>query len=270
MKTAIKRANNVEQTLADSWQIVSLEMDKSGTELGRYFAKLAKNLKRAHLSDELCDRDGLAKKIGRIVVPERKTLVIYGSGSFHHYTYGLCRAADRLSKGYCYIHFDYHDDYDTDNPQRLGCGSFVNAILQDTHAAQAIFIGTSIPWKQSIHSIGCSGKEETISDLERTLKKNPQDVYLSFDLDVMDPSEISTDYSMGDMGADELVRLIEMIKGKKRIIGADVLGYSRDGYSTARYMYPSYLPTPKKSKQLYARIAKAVLPGGYLKATSKH
>lgn len=264
----LHKVRGVEPIARDDWQIVSLEMDETGKELGRYFAKRAKNLKRVHLSDELYDRDDLAKKIRRIVVPGRKTLAIYGSGRFHHYTYGLCKAADRLSDGYCYIHFDHHDDYAANNPQRLECGSFVNAILEDTHATSAIFIGTSIPWTNSIYSIDCSGKEQTSPSLEKILKKTTRDVYLSFDLDVMDMSEITTDYFGGDMEANELVRLIKMIKGKKRIISADILGYSRNGLD-CYYNRGSDKPSPEKSKQLYEKIAKAILPDGYLKANPK-
>lgn len=270
MKVRQQRAKNAEPA-ADVWQIISLEMDKAGRELGKYFAGVSKNLKRFRLSDQLKNKDVLAKRIGRLINPGKKTLAIYGAGRFHHYTYGLCKAADRLSDSYSYIHFDHHDDYGDDDQIYLNCGSFVAAIVQDTHAAQAIFIGTSIPWERSIYCIDRSGREKTASDLEAILKKGPDDVYLSFDLDVMDPDEIPTDYTMGDMEADELLHLIGMIKGKKRIISADILGYVPNGWSM-RWSHASNVsnvPTQIKSKQLYARIAKAVLPVGCLRANTK-
>ncbi len=261
MKTAIKRANNVEQTLADSWQIISLEMDEAGKELGDYFKKLAKNLKRVSLSARLHTKDELAEKIGEIVVPGRRTLAVYGAGRFHHYTYGLCKAADRLSDNYSYIHFDHHNDYGCNSYQRavLSCGSFVRDILLDTHAQSVFFIGSHVPNErgQFENFLTKSGKGCKINSLEEVLEKTPNEVYLSFDLDVMHPGEILTGFSRGEMLADMLLELIAAIKQEKRIIGTDILGY----YSCMGAYVPN--ESIQKSMQLYHRIAEAILPEGY-------
>ena len=61
------------------------------------------------------------------------------------------------------------------------------------------------------------------------MKRLPDEVYLSFDLDLMCESEMHTDFYQGDVKADELLRAIDIIKKNKKIIGADILGYA--GYS---------------------------------------
>ena len=62
--------------------------------------------------------------------------------------------------------------------------------------------------------------------LESGLESLPQDVYLSFDLDVMDYSLMKTGYPQGSLRHKELMKCIEMIKQSKHIIGSDVLGYA--------------------------------------------
>ncbi len=246
----------IKQAAAEDWRIVSLEMDSSGEDIGKHFQKfLDKQIHRLCISHGLYDKDEIVIVLKRkLAQTDKRTLAIYGNGGYHHYTYGLCKAADKLSKEYCYIHFDHHSDYAVSYSEgRITCGSFVGEILQDTHAQSAFFVG-SLPWgSANTHTnfITKSRKGSEIDSLDNILKKTPDDVYMSFDLDVMDESEILTDFSRGTMKADKLLQMISAIKRKKRVISADILGYAMDNSSR--------FSTCEKSRQLYVQIAEAVL-----------
>ena len=97
-------------------KLYSLEMDYASQAVGSYFEKiLQKDIQRIKGSPR--DEPFHSKwDIGSLMRrsfknSKEKKLVLYGSGSLHHYTYGLCRLADKLSKNYAYIHFDHHDDF---------------------------------------------------------------------------------------------------------------------------------------------------------------
>src|SRR3989339_177768 len=95
-------------------QIISLETDQPGKMIGDHFEKKSDlNIVRVNTPDKvLHDKKEInqliEEKIGYI---GEEKLVVYGSGRYHHYTYGLCKLADRISNDYGYIHFDHHNDY---------------------------------------------------------------------------------------------------------------------------------------------------------------
>lgn len=170
---------------------------------------------------------------------EKKILALAGEGGVHHYTYALCRVfADPKSDNYGYIHFDAHDDTGSVMDYfHLGCASFVHLFLEKNSRVKKVFY------------VGCFKKpqkpvnapkdfEENIKVIEENkitrmsvkklmapLKKMPEDVYVSMDLDVLRREEIYTKYGYGPMTLSKLINCLEIIKKEKNIIGADVLGY---------------------------------------------
>lgn len=277
MKTAQKSPNSkartpastaeiaVKEAIAGEWRIASLEMDASGRELGEHFQNfLGMGISRFCLSNSLHVNSTIASEIKRrLGYADKKTLAVYSSGFFHHYTYGLCKLADKLSKEYFYIHFDHHSDYSTIHSDYLACGGFVGEILRDTNAQSAFFVG-SLPLASNntrANFIQKSGRGKKIDSLDEVLEKTPEDVYISFDLDVMADNEILTDFDRGTLKTDGLLNMISAIKQKKRIISADILGYDR--HSRVQHS------TPEKSKLLYVNIAGAVLSSDILGNSEK-
>ncbi len=252
----------------EQWRLISLEIDDSAKEIGEYFEqKFPHEIARAEPLQKAKIEDA-KKNINRFIDNalgnglERK-LVVYGSGFFHHYTYGLCRHADRLSDEYCYIHFDHHDDYESIfflRQDEINCEGFVKKILEDTNAKKAFFVGSNVmslgPGHSSRHCIleHQLRSGNMYEDFRDKLCDLPKDAYLSFDLDVMTPKAICTDFDQGTLKTKELLELIDLIKGNKNIIGADILGYS----TVRNFEFPNE-DIPNKGKELYAAIATSLL-----------
>ncbi|MFH0752683.1 MAG: arginase family protein [archaeon] len=235
----------------EPWKLISLETDIPGEYIGEYFEKKGYNITRVEnlFGDILYDKEDICeffdKKLGHI---DRRKLVLYGSGSYHHYTYGLCKRADKISNNYLYIHFDHHTDYTSvmyekdyismkhgrPTRSRLSCGSFVDQILTDTNASALFFVG-SIPRNED-KDLHLGIRESTLESeegpavLKKQISSLPNEVYLSFDLDVMHISEIKTDYNQGIMTTELLLKTVEIIKENKNIIGADILGLSKEEF----------------------------------------
>ncbi len=214
------------------WELVSLELDYPAREIGKYFEKELK-IKRVKCRKEKIydEKTTICRIVNRALgKSSKRKLVMYGSGFYHHFTYGLCRHADRVSEDYAYIHFDHHDDSRKLRHNRIDCGAFVKDILEDTNASAVLYIGTNapknlpVPNKLSIAEYHLR-RGKRFQKLEWKLKNLPEEVYLSFDLDVMDKSIIGTVYDQGSLKTRELMKCISLIKRSKHIIGADVLGY---------------------------------------------
>lgn len=191
------------------------------------------------------------EKLERLLIQEliknedKKLLTVIGHGVYHHLVYTLCRYADKISKKYSYIHIDRHcDSWRTPEEALLGelnCANFVPFILEDTNAQNVLYLGSNIIEedletfdndllllkyeKSKFVKENVSGffKEEK---LERLIDSLEDDVYISMDLDVMDSSEVVTGFERGRLTKIGLFDALSMIKRKKRIIGADIVGYS--------------------------------------------
>ncbi len=213
-----------------------------------------------------------------------RILSVTGHGEYHFFTYGLCCLADRLSERYGYIHIDHHCD-SWRLPieawhRKIGCGSFVPFILEDTNATDFVFLGTSIlledeyKWCDAMGRLKKRSKNllenhEGILDckkLEKILSEMEcDDVYVTFDLDVMDVSEVLTGYhgiDSGFLSRDSLFSAINLIKSKKNIISADINGYSNSDEDVWQALghcnEEAAAQLKSKSKQLYLDIAKAI------------
>jgi arginase family enzyme len=171
-------------------------------------------------------------------------IFVYGSGNYHHYTYGLCKMlSDKEDRPYTYIHIDRHKDYYSpleDGLAEFHCGSFVKAILEDTNVKGVLTIGTALREPESKIIIGNEEKyiinfsSVNFSDplnlpflkIRKLLKNCESEVYVSVDMDALRGRHIKTDHGNGDLTLAELLKIIEIIKSKKRIFGADICGLS--------------------------------------------
>lgn len=179
-------------------------------------------------------------------------IVMYGNGSYHHYTYGLTHNIMKpRSEEYLYIHIDFHTDagiaknkcgcdarksrlkfFSKCGGKNLGCGSFVEEIKKN-NAKNFLFIGTdsACGWKRSEWV-----KQQTLldQDIKTTIatelnKKRCVDTYVSMDLDVLDYPELPTCYGRGKITLKHLLDILSVIKEHKNIVAADILGLCKKG-----------------------------------------
>lgn len=211
------------------WKIYTLEFSNAdiigpGEEIGRFLEGLwPSSVIRNKVPPYFQTRDILIKGIEKIDGRQEKIIAVFPDNGMHHYTYGLCRRADRLSERYIYGHFStYPDDlplFETDENTELKPGTiieketFVSAILRDTHAAGVVHFGTNAKY----HTPRI--KSECLSGIT--------DIYPSIDFSILDPSEFSynTKWGRGEWKLDELVHNLRLLKSQKNIISADCVGY---------------------------------------------
>jgi hypothetical protein len=257
-----------------AWQLLSLEMDSGGKDIGRFFEEdLSLSIKRSSL-DELLARAGditnqeteIYKELSwlqskNVIFSKERLmnamsaltaginepiLAVYGSGFFHHYTYGLCTVASKLSKAFCYIHIDRHTDCYPSGVRRdykrsgiIAPSDFVEDLRNDktNNAKDVIMIGAFVGgWCKGIHSVlyeFAMDKRKTLEELAAFLDDTRDDVYISIDTDVMLKEEVITyneDYDRGLLDKAQLFSIISLIKSRKRVVGADICGYKCSTY----------------------------------------
>jgi arginase family enzyme len=295
------------------WKLYSMEMDPAGKILGRFFERNGYDIERTnpvdaaaelwkHEQDALvkrgnplavyCKKETIEEAVKAAIKPkDEKALVVYGSGDYHHYTYGLAKIAERLSKEFTYIHIDHHCDWfgNSTNPD-IACGNFVGHIARNTankgliQPRNILFIGSRIlyykhieePQEKTIGFKEWEMREDNFKAIREVLADNHEDAYLSIDLDVMNPYEARTAHSRGGLKKEEMMYILDMVKSSKRLIGADVLGYcinirEADIKSKweARFGFLGKFLQRKQTLQLYKSIVDKIIDkknnGGKLK-----
>lgn len=287
------------------WKLLSLELDDGGRDIGKYLSTdCGYDIKRVSLEEFLAEEEKTASLRAALPDPysessswrqpqvrgkrqiasmmesltadaEGPVLAVYGSGFFHHYTYGLCAAAGRLSKEFCYIHIDGHTDCFPGRGMKLKetviYSDFVEDIVRDgaTHAKDVIMVGPSLSgfdWCRCLpyapHRIFEEklNSEEALDDLSRLLEGTCNDVYISFDLDVTVDDEIITDWrewERGRLRKEQLLRMASLINSRKNIIGADILGFTCDTYEFKSR--EAFEEMRQKSRELYRDIIGVLL-----------
>lgn len=261
------------------WNIISLEMEDGGKDIGEYVEKgLVLPIRRISL-DEIAEeaakcqfnaenyrylpkphifgKEQIRSMMQEFVKPP--TLAVYGSGWFHHFTYGLTAAAG--NKKFCYIHVDRHTDFLPGYRLRDGAiiySNFVEDIRRD-NANDLILIGSFIsdykgfvlaPIMDSINT------PEALIAIEKHLDSTYDDVYVSFDLDVLDNEVINDWQKEGKMSRKRLLEFARMIKKKKNIIGADILGFTNSNYGFKSW--DAYAGMVRKSRSVYKDLIEIV------------
>lgn len=199
---------------------------------------------------------------------DSRVLSIYGDGNFHHYTYALTQfARERRGLGYddydwTYFHFDQHrDDWGkrlpNGKPYHIDCANFVDSIAY-WHKGVPFMVGPSVYAKKDSRGYQIAGEEIPIyssqfskhmqrskvwrnnsilqgaTDARRLpsrhdLRSTPTESYLSFDLDLLSPTEIVTNYDQNElMTLRSLVPILDRVREYKRIFSADILGFPDD------------------------------------------
>lgn len=288
-----------------NWQLLSLEVDDGGKDIGEYLSNdLGYDIKRISLEDFLAEEKKISNlrrrrqdpldearsweppnvrgKSQLISLMETFTadapgpvLAVYGSGYFHHYTYGLTAAASRLSEEFCYIHFDAHIDCFPMRRVRIDgtvvYSDFVEDIVKDEshNAREVIMVGSFLggfDWCKGIPYAPLRlldkklNSEEGLEDLAELLDATCHDVYISFDLDVTPADEILTDWrdwERGNLRKKQLMKMLSLIKEKKNIIGADILGFNCSTYGFKSR--EDFQAMRQKSRLLYKDIIDVIV-----------
>jgi len=215
--------------------LLALDNGEGSQELGDFFKKIwdGRIIRKQLVHGNFFKKDIIASEIGKATDGlEGRILTVYGKGNYHHYTYGLCNSiAKKRSDDYAYIHVDRHTDsgYSKD---KLDCASFTKNLLEEPRAKTLMFIGSDDDTgNNTSNDYALIHQKELVSDSKKEcvrgeLKKIEQkDVYCSFDLDVLEKSDMYTRFLQGKIVLKDLLQIISVIQDEKRIVSADVLGY---------------------------------------------
>lgn len=220
------------------YKIVSLEMCESDNQISRVFNYIwpERFLKRKLKYYSSVNAGAITCLIqNKLKEINEKIIVVYGTGSLHHYTYGLYKNTEKRFGECCYWHFDKHSDWGSEDAY-LGCGSFVHHLIKNSLSQCVRAVGNNVGadnWGYPFYwpkykGLGLGRKifnRITKREIRDLIKDSNERAYLSFDLDVMDKREIITDYNHGSLKTSNLLEIINTIKNEREIIGTDILGY---------------------------------------------
>lgn len=150
-------------------------------------------------------------------------VVIGGTGNYHHLTYGLCA---NLQEPFGYIHIDRHSDFGDKDSLYISMGGFVGHLLSHTNSKAGLLIGCD--QRKEVQTAPYTHLGELEDRLHRELADFPDKVYVSVDLDVLNPLEFNSGYNTGKMTVKQLFGAIDIILAKKSCIGGDIFGYAGD------------------------------------------
>jgi hypothetical protein len=221
-------------------------------------------------------------------VPE---LVFAGSGDFHHVTPSLIERAIAASDAgpVTVVHFDNHPDW-VRFENGLHCGSWVGRAARLPGVARVITVGVCssdidrpetkradldlvaesrvelYPWRApdggpvlrvgeqgwpSMQAMGEGGFADLLASRIATLA-----VYVTIDKDVLHADDAVTNWDQGQLSLDGLERLVRVVAGKARLIGADVVG----DWSPPRYG-PDLLSNLLKRGEAFLDQPRGGVPG---------
>jgi len=183
------------------------------------------------ISNGIVKPKSVKRALGWRISNKKNPVVIGGIGSYHHLTYGLCA---NLQESFGYVHIDRHSDYGDKDSSYICMGGFVEHLLSYTKAEAGLLIGCD--QRIETPTINHTQLGELEKRLHQELTSFPDRVYISVDLDVLDPLEFNSGYSTGKMSVRQLFQALDIISERKRIIGGDIFGYagnSEDSLNTA-------------------------------------
>lgn len=164
-------------------------------------------------------------------------------GGDHSLSLAVARGAAAAAKEIGVVQFDAHDDLAPSVPPdwRAEChhGNFMSWVLEDARVKRVVQIGirqrTPEPPYRDDRLFVLPGKSaECLTDAE-LLALLPDDLnwHVSFDVDVLDPSELrSTGTPLpGGLSRHALSRLMEVVFGQRRVVALDVAELIPDPHS---------------------------------------
>lgn len=264
-----------------AWKLYSLEMDEAGKKIGEHFKSQGYDLIRVNPGKVIHDIEYFipivkkhvdarltAKAISDCINTDSRVLALYGHGGYHFFTYGLLKHAGGLVDDMGYIHIDHHHDSWFIDYKTLSCGAFVKQIYYDTHVCDSkgrlLYLGNDGGASKDIwlQNALFGGELTEGSNLEKRLESmKVHDVYVTIDLDVMRKGEVRTAFERGNLRLNELKSILKKIKQQKRIISADICGFTETNlpYADPEYLVGNGIPSFEQSMKVYKTLADTIM-----------
>ena len=195
-----------------------------------------------------------------ITAVKKQALEVYDSDKFpvaiggeHSISIGAVNAAAQTFKDVAVLHFDAHhdlrDEYDgTKYSHACAARRFLDSCpvvqvgTRSLSREEQDFINTNPP---NLKTVNVYDILDTAVWKETILKSLPDNIYLSIDMDVFDPSVMPAvgTPEPGGMGWYEFMELTRMVSKYKRIVGLDVVelmpmdGFIAPDFFTAKLIY---------------------------------
>lgn len=139
-----------------------------------------------------------------------------GNGNYHYISLFFL---ERIREPFELVLFDHHSDNQAGafGDELLSCGSWVRAAKKN------------ITLLESVHWIG-----DPDNKYGTDLKDSGLPVYISIDLDVLSKEHIETVWDQGTMTPEILEEKLKEITRARKILGADICGYTDTGHPVVR------------------------------------
>lgn len=174
-------------------------------------------------------RDGIESAYDRIAA----TQIPIAMGGDHSITAGIINALAKKHKSISLVYFDAHPDFISSTSGYHG--SVITDIIPSIDMASSIQIGIRSPEQEELDNIKrynldivtpCDVTEQGVKQItDRILDRLGDNVYISFDMDSLDPAYapgVSVPVPLG-LNNSEAVYMLKKIIQKKRVIGMDVM-----------------------------------------------
>ncbi|MEY2413623.1 MAG: arginase [Acidobacteriaceae bacterium] len=173
-------------------------------------------------ADEVNWMDAIRQWVSKLLQAGALPLVIGGD---HSISYPVVRAVAAHYPNLTILHFDAHPDlYEDFNGNRLSHACPFARIMEDRHARRLVQVGIrtmNTRLLAQVHRFGVQVIE--MKDWRGTLPHLDSPIYVSFDLDVLDPAFAPgiSHYEPGGMSTREAIAAIQSISAN--IVAADVV-----------------------------------------------
>jgi hypothetical protein len=198
--------------------------------------------------------------------------LLYGSGDFHYLTALRLR---RIGGPIVLVSFDNHPDWDV-RPPKWGCGGWVNRALELSNVRRVSvwgcgnfecwwphqIFGNRRAERAGVLDVHPWADDHPAKDRERRgaiLRDNwrdhfeqlfetagRQNVYVTIDLDCLNPSEAVTNWEAGRFTIADLEWAVGRLRESSQIIGGDICGaYSPPNYARFKQRFAAEFDHPK-------------------------
>ena len=207
--------------------------------------------------------------------------LLYGSGDFHYLTALRLR---RIAGPIVVVSFDNHPDWDV-RPPKWGCGGWVNRALELSNVRRVSvwgcgnfecwwphqIFGNRRAERAGVLDVHPWADDHPAKDRERRgaiLRDNwrdhferlfetagRQNVYVTIDLDCLNPSEAVTNWEAGRFTIADLEWAVGRLRESSQIIGGDICGaYSPPNYARFKQRFAAEFDHPKIELPAAGRI----------------
>lgn len=191
-----------------------------------------------------------------------RPFTLYGSGDFHHLSAVWMR---QFQEPFHLLSFDNHPDWDI-RPPRWSCGAWINRALENPRVQSANIWGCgnfecNFPWRLLGNRSAAREKRLFVHPWAQEKARYPSwlspltpetwksqflgwverhaghKIYVTIDMDCLQPDEAATNWENGRFTCDDLVWALEALRERAEIIGGDLCG---------AWSLPSYQSTFQK------------------------